>query len=68
VEKLGESWGMDEPIKTLKTDAARTELAALSIEDFKERVRNICGPAPRKVKPTVRTPEDRGYNPEGGAK
>jgi len=59
---------MNEPTKP-KADAARAELAALRIEDFKERLRKICGPAPHKNKPTVRVPGDRGYGyPEGGGK
>jgi hypothetical protein len=35
----------------------------MSNAEFKDRIRAICGPAPKAERPCVRTPEDRGYYP-----
>jgi len=35
----------------------------MSNEEFKDRIKAICGPAPKADRPCVRKPTDRGYHP-----
>jgi hypothetical protein len=64
-EKVGDSPDMIKPTK-------KRNLAALSVSDFKERIRAMMPPAPRTNNQLVAKPGDRNYSkygpPRGGAK